>query len=117
VSKKAPIITTHREEDKIVVRFEVPRLNEYNLAEQFGRELKALIERDEPHRVVLDCSNLDYVISEVFSALIEAANRLKRSGGSLVTCNLNPFLRDVYTTMRLDAVIPVCGTLDEALQA
>jgi len=116
VTKKGKITTSHEEEDTTVVQFLVARLNEYDLAEQFGRELKGLLDRRGAGRIVLDCTDLDYAISEVFCSLIEAANRLKRAGGSMVTCNLNPFLRDVYTTMRLDALIPVYGSLDEALQ-
>ena len=114
--KETNIISCRREDGTAVVSFQLCRINELEMAERFGRELQALLDQQDLDRLVVDCANLDYAISETFSILIHAANQLKKRNAQMVTCNLSPFLKDVYITMRLDATIPICGSLEEALR-
>lgn len=114
--KQEPVINSRSEGDSEIVSFNVDRINEYRLAERFSRDLKSLVLEKEFDKLILDCGNLDYVVSEVFTVLLQVSNLIKRKKRKMYVCNLTPFLNDIYATMRFEAVIPVCKTLEDALK-
>ena len=116
MTRETKVTTQRLEERTLVVQFRVLRVNEFGLAEELNREFRALAERQDFDRLVIDCANLDYVISEALCTWLQAAHRLKERGVQVVACNLNPFLKDVCKTMRLDVVIPIYSCLEDALR-
>ena len=112
-----PIVTTRREDSALVVTFEVERMNEFQMADTLNKALKRALADETFERLVLDFSKVQYVISEIFCVLIQLAKEIEQRNKRVVACALNPFLREIYTTIRLDSQIPVCNTLEEALKA
>lgn len=102
--------------DAIVISFRVDKINEFQMAERLGRELREALAKHKARKIVFDFENMEYVISEVFNLLLQVANGAKKAGCPVVACKLSPFLQDIYATMRFDTVIPVSKTLDEALR-
>jgi anti-anti-sigma regulatory factor len=114
--KEQHIITCRSSNDALVVGFRVDRINEFQLADRLGRELKNVLDGNAVKRVVFDFRKLEYVISEVFNVFIGVATKLKKDGCVVVACNLNPLMKDVYTTMRFDTIVPISKNLKEALK-
>lgn len=102
--------------DAIVISFRVDKINEFQMAERLGHELREALARHKASKIVFDFENMEYVISEVFNLLLQVANGAKKAGCPVVACKLSPFLQDIYSTMRFDTIIPVSKTLDEALR-
>lgn len=115
--KRRHIAEGRREGDSLVVRLLTSRLNEFDMSQQLDRELHGVMEAEDFKKLVLDCEGFEYAISEAFDVLIKISKELRERDRFMVACRMTPFLRDVCTTLRLDTIIPIHDTLEEALQA
>jgi anti-anti-sigma factor len=68
-------------------------------------------------RVVVDCRAVNMLGASFLSALVVAYRQIGARPGDLVLCRLQPVLRQVFTLTRLDQLLPICETREEALEA
>lgn len=68
-------------------------------------------------RVVLDCAKLDYISSAGLRLVLIAAKHLKRSGGKLALCAMQPQVREVFDISGFASILTVVGTRSEAESA
>jgi anti-sigma B factor antagonist len=66
--------------------------------------------------VVLDLSNVDYLSTPAISMFLDAARSLKGTGGRIVATGPQPRVGDVLRRLRLDALLPVTGSVDEGVR-
>jgi anti-anti-sigma factor len=66
-------------------------------------------------RLVLNFSGVRYVASPVLAELVRLQKEVRRRGGHIQICGLDPLLRDVLRTCRLDQAFDLCGDEAEAL--
>jgi len=71
----------------------------------------------EPPWMVLDLSGTRYIGSTFIELMVRAWKRLRERGGSLTVCCLQPFCAEVLGTTRLDTLIGIFATRDEAVAA
>lgn len=70
-----------------------------------------------PTRIVIDGIALEYVSSAGLRSFLVAARGAKGAGISMAVCCLTPSVREVFQVSGFDRLIPVLGTLPEALSA
>jgi anti-anti-sigma factor len=80
-------------------------------AEEFGAAVDAAI-NDCP-ALVLDFGRLDYLASAGIRVLIAAQKKLKASGGTLVLCNVNESVKEVFQVTGLDDIFTFSGQTTE----
>lgn len=72
---------------------------------------------DLPHRVVLHMDGVGFASSMFMGTLVQFRGRMKKHGGHVSMCALQPRVAEAFTTARLDWIIPTFATLDQALAA
>jgi len=66
-------------------------------------------------QLVLDFSRLDYISSAGLRLVLVVAKRLKKEGGQLVLCGMQPNIREVFEISGFLAILDVVGSRAEAL--
>lgn len=85
-------------------------------APQFSQAVVRLISDGTVH-VVVDMSGVTYMDSSGFSSLLSATKRLRPGGGALHLVGARPTVQRMLHLTRLDAVIYLHTSMEEALQA
>jgi anti-anti-sigma regulatory factor len=83
-------------------------------------ELVALVERERPHRLLVDLSLLRYCSTAVMGALVDTGKRLAALPvpGRMKLCGLHPVVREAFRRLRLDGrVFDIHETAEEAVAA
>jgi len=57
--------------------------------------------------LVVDCSNVCHLSSEMLSKLILLQRRLKRKEGKLILCGISPDAREVFRWTKLDRIFEI----------
>lgn len=89
-------------------------LDESNI-EVVGQELFALVDSDERTQIVLDFDLVEYLSSAALGKLITMHKKVSTAGGKLLLCNIQKDILEVFQLTRLDKVLTLCKTLDDAL--
>ena len=84
--------------------------------EAFQAALKDGIPEGEP-ALVLDCARLSYIGSAGLRGLLAAARRFQGPGQAIGMCGLKGPIRSVVALSGFDKIIPVHGSMTEALTA
>ena len=69
--------------------------------------------KNKPGRLIVDLENVGYMDSSGVATLVEALQRLRKSGGKMVLCNLQPRVLSIFQISRLDTVFTIVDGLDE----
>ena len=69
---------------------------------EFGDELCSLVEELGHTKIVLDCSNLQYISSAALNKLAVLKKKLSAADGQLVLCGLTPAVSEVFVVTRLN---------------
>lgn len=59
------------------------------------------------HRIILDCSNLDYINSAALGALIGFARQARENGGDLKLASLTPKIFSIVELLGFDKILQV----------
>jgi anti-anti-sigma factor len=90
---------------RVTVRFAAnTTLSEVN-AEDFSRQLLALLEpRENPHLLV-DLGGVTVLTSVILAKFIALHNRVRAAGGRLTLFNPTPVVQQVFKVTRLDTIL------------
>jgi len=100
-----------------LVTFRFQRLHSTEDMESISRELHALVEAAEVQAILLDCGVLDYMPSRLIGVFASVSHRLRAQGRRLALCRVRPEPLRTLRLMRLDALMAVYATSEEALSA
>lgn len=78
--------------------------------------LATLIERGRA-RIVLDLGGVMYIDSSGLGALVTAMKQARAAGGDIVVCAVASDVRALFEITRLDKVLSIHATRDEAVAA
>ena len=67
-------------------------------------------------KIVLDCTNLDYVSSMGLAALIRANSKMKEVGGSVALVQVPGLVADVVRIAHLDRLLNIYPTVEAAIE-
>ena len=68
-------------------------------------------------KLILNCAELEYISSMGIATLVRANSRLKNKQGRVVIVGLTGIVADAIRLVRLDRLIGLFGTVDEATAA
>lgn len=77
-------------------------------------ELRSL---DPTARVVLDLGEVEAIRSSLISAVIRVSRAMSQGGGRLCLCNVGPQVLSVLQALKLDRLVVMRDSVDEALAA
>lgn len=72
---------------------------------------------EEYKDIVLDMGRVKYVNSSFLSTLLSVQTAISRRGGQMALAGLNETLLNVLSTTRMDLILRIYDTVDEALAA
>jgi anti-sigma B factor antagonist len=70
----------------------------------------------EKAQVILDLAGVDFMASIGIGVIVQCARSARRRGGNLVILAPQPVVSLVLTKTRIDTVVPIAATFDEALR-
>jgi len=105
----------HRDVDGIRIMEIEGRLDELSAADA-ERRLFELVDVDGC-RAILDFSRVEYVSSGGLRVIMSTMKALRKRGGDLRACGLNPFVAEVFEISGLRSIMRVHNTADEARAA
>ena len=97
----------------LVIRVE-PRRLFLETAEAFRDELLRIVQGASSN-VVVDLTKVNVMNSSALGALILASDTLRKRGLKLILANPGPVLRQVLARTKLDTILTVLPSLEEAL--
>ncbi|MHC4212707.1 MAG: STAS domain-containing protein [Planctomycetota bacterium] len=68
------------------------------------------------HNLVLNLAGVDFVSSSGLRVILATGKKLKKLGGKIVVCELNPTVADVFHISGFDKMFPVADTQANALE-
>lgn len=80
------------------------------------REKVVALIGDGSHRLLLDCSSLEYISSAGLRVLFEAAYKLEELGGAIACCSAVPNVKKVFGMVDLASEVPVFESQQDALR-
>ena len=83
---------------------------------ELRKAFEGIIKNNET-KVLIDFSQVGYIDSSGLATLIEMLQRLKKSGGKLVFCNMSQKVKNVFEITKLDKLFSICESRDEALKS
>jgi anti-anti-sigma factor len=110
-------LTTEMIGDVCVVRFldATPQLINQE-ALQFGEEMYRVVRNPSVFKVVFDMTNLKFVGSFFLGKLISVHWIMAEKKGMLILAELTEEVHEVFLHTRLDTVITICNTVDDAVK-
>lgn len=90
------------------------RLNTTNFSD-LESEFNKLIEAGN-HKLLVDCSDLEYVSSSGLRVFLVALKSLKKLNGKFVLCNLQESILEVFEVSGFITIFDVCDNREEALE-
>jgi len=102
-----------------VVLIRVEGRIDHTTAPDFGQALTAHLDgcSGEEHKLLLDCSGVDYMSSAGLRVLSTAAKRCRAQQGEMVLAALQPMIQEVFKISRFDKVFKIFPTVKAALEA
>jgi anti-anti-sigma factor len=90
---------------------------DHGTAEPFRSALWQELEAppNDPLRLVLDASDLEYISSAGLRVLMLAAKHIRARGGTLVVAAPRPMVREILEISKFTLVFPVFATVREAV--
>lgn len=101
--------------DNVVILELVGRLDSTSLG-QIENRLPDLIESGE-RNILLDFSGLDYINSAGLRVLILAGKQLKRTGGKIVLCSMQDYIKEVFDISGFSNYFSIIPSQQKALEA
>jgi anti-anti-sigma factor len=79
--------------------------------------IEAVIDEKDRPKVIVDFSGVQIVSSGVIGLLIEMSRQAQSKGGTLIVAGLQPQVSQVFSIARLERVLNIQPTVDDALRA
>jgi len=99
-----------------VVEITERRLIDAAQIERLGAQLQEIVKGAAKPKLVVSFANVEYLSSSMLNVLISVQNSVKAKGGDLCLSDLDPELKKVFTLMKLQKLMTICGTTDEAVK-
>jgi anti-anti-sigma factor len=84
-------------------------------APELRTELLDLLNKQNPSRLVLNLAEVPYMDSSAIAVLVEALQKLHKTGGKVLLANPQPRVRSLLDIARLAGLFTICGDEAEAL--
>ncbi len=110
------LVPAARQEGTVVVASVRGEIDLHNSPELRDAMLGVLL-KGSPRRLILNLEQVPYMDSSAVAVLVEALQRLRRSGGKIYLTNLQPRVKGLLEIARLDTIFVIAKDEQEALKA
>lgn len=111
----SPLFDATVSEGVLVVRLTARSLSALRVIDRLERELTELEQRRAEARWVLDFAGVTFIVTQAIGALMVLLKRLRTRGGELVIIGLTEPIRSVFRLMKLDQILPLADSREQAL--
>ena len=87
-----------------------------NTSQEFEQRLFKAI-TNGTRNLVLNLKGLHYISSAGIRVLLKAMNAIRRLNGRIILCCLEDYVKEVFETSGMGALLPIFPTKDDALKA
>ena len=94
-------ITVDQDQGVLILTVLDARIDQFEAAEQMGRELIEAASGVDAKKVAVDMRHLQYMSSVGYGPFLSLHRRLSDSGGQLILCNLSEVIHEVFNSTRL----------------
>lgn len=108
--------TIVREDQGDVTVLTLPRQGDTALSDALA-EIFHRLSGDNRHRVVVDCTNLEFINSMVIGILVTFHQRAQEAGGALAFANVSLRIEDVFRLTKLDSIFQWYPSVSEAIES
>lgn len=115
MSEQLPPLSVVSHKDIKVVEFTNNKILDEANIEDIRRTLDALVDEVERPKLLLDFHTVDHLSSAALGMLISCNNRVKQKNGQLRLANIKPQLYEVFAITKLNKLLKILPTRDEAL--
>jgi len=98
----------------ILVEIRMPKM--YQAAVQVFRERMFSLLEDGHTRIILDLSDVEVMNSSGLGVILHMWDTLSNTGGNMTVTGLGPVMQELFERMRLDQLISVSKSLEEAVK-
>lgn len=111
-----PRFSIHQLDDVVVVELHLASLMDPTDLDDVSATLHQLIDQPGHKKIVLDFAKVNYLSSPTINIILMTHKALSGTTcGGLVLCQLKPGLLDLLHILRLDHVLHICPTRQEAI--
>lgn len=100
-----------------VVEFLDRRLIDAAAIERLGSHILELVNAAAVPKMVMSFEKVEYLSSSMLNQIIAVDNTVKKKNGELRLAGLDAELKKIFTLMKLNKVLTICGTMDEAIKS
>jgi len=83
---------------------------------QVRTALLKFVEDNKPKKLVLNLGEVPYMDSSAIAVLVEALQKMRKTGGKVFLTNLQPRVKGLLEIARLDSIFVICTDEAEALK-
>jgi len=112
---KQSLIMVENQGEIGVVRFMTSQVLDEMNVQQLGQELVDLVEKQYVVKMVINFEKIKFLSSAVLGKLIMLNKKVAAQKGRLGFCCINDNIMQVFKITRLDKLIPIFGTEEEAV--
>jgi anti-sigma B factor antagonist len=111
---RSDLITAARKDDDVVVVSVRGEIDLHNSPELRG-DLLEILARHAPQRLVLNLGEVPYMDSSAVAVLVEALQKIRKTGGRIFLTDLQPRVKGLLEIARLGTIFVITATEAEAL--
>lgn len=78
--------------------------------------LLKFLDEKQPKKLVLNLAEVPYMDSSAIAVLVEALQKIRKTGGKIYLTNLQPRVKGLLEIARLDSIFVVVASEEEALR-
>jgi anti-anti-sigma factor len=112
---QASPLQVERVGDATVVRFTRRTILHGDTIEAIGAQLLAVAGGGDCRKLVVSFEHVESLTSAMLGKLIAAQRKVEAAGGRVAFCQVDPFLLQIFTLVRLPDLVPICADEREAL--
>jgi len=115
MSDTKPVVTVNYNGGVVVVIIDREKLLEDKDIQSLEETINPIIDENDPLRMVVDFSKVEYLSSSVLGLLIRVNNTIKERSGSICLCNISSRIYGIFKITRLDKVFHIFDKTEEAV--
>jgi anti-sigma B factor antagonist len=78
-------------------------------------EILSLLQKHAPKKLILNLTQVPYMDSSAIAVLVEALQKVRKTGGKVCLTNLQPRVKGLLEIARLNSIFIVCANETEAM--
>lgn len=110
-----PVVAVNYNSGVVIVTIDREKILEEKDIQNLEATMTPLIEENDPLKMVVDFSKVDYLSSSVLGLLIRLNNTIKERGGNMCLCNISSRIFGIFKITRLDKVFSVFEKTEQAV--